>query len=91
MVILGAFLLHVSGSAVTIGWDELAFLAVPAAIVLTVGLLGRRGDGGRTPEAPTASEPPPPSGRESTGQRGQRRQRGAGKPAGQRSSRRAAR
>ncbi len=91
MVILGTLLLHVSGSAVTIGWDELAFLAVPAAIVLTVGLVGRRGDGGRKPEAPTFPELPPESGRQSTEQRGQRRQRSAGKSAGQRSSRRTAR
>ena len=91
MVILGAFLLHVSGSAVTIGWDELAFLAVPAAIVLTVGLVGRRGDGGRTPEEPTSSEQSPQPNRKPTGQRGQRRQRSAGMPAGQRSNRRAAR
>ena len=91
MVILGAFLLHVSGSALTIGWDELVFLAIPAAIVLTVGLAGRRGDGGRKPEVPTSPESPPESGRQPTGQRGQRRQRSAGKLAGQRSSRRTAR
>ena len=91
MVVLGTLLLHVSGSAVTIGWDELAFLAVPAAIVLTVGLVGRRGDGGRTPEEPTSPEQSPQPGRQATGQRGQRRQRSAGQPVGQRSSRRAAR
>ena len=91
MVILGAFLLHVSGSTLTIGWDELAFLAVPAAIVLAVGLVGRRGDGGRKPESSTASEPPPQPVRQATGQRGQRKQRSAGKPAGQRSARRAPR
>ena len=91
MVVLGTLLLHVSGSAVTIGWDELAFLAVPAAIVLTVGLLGRRGDGERKPEAPTSPESPPEFGRQATGQRDQRRQHIAGKPAGQRSSRRTAR
>ncbi len=54
MVILGAFLLHVGDSALTIGWDELAFLAIPAAIVLTMGLVGRRGDGHK-PESPYPS------------------------------------
>ena len=91
MVVLQALVLHISASALTISWDELVFLAVPAGIVLAVGLTGRRGDGGRKPEPPASSTPSEPSRQVSTGQRGERRQRSAGKPAGQRSSRRTAR